>query len=130
MTVPDSSTPPPTVPTIWGNVPQRSKNFTGRADILERLHRGTTSKVTVVLAAEPLPQALQGLGGVGKTAVAIEYAYRYRSDYDLVWWMPSDQLAAGPLFAGGIGRAPWPGCSRGHWNRECGYGSAGRTSPG
>src|SRR5580698_9572480 len=79
-------------PVIWDGVPQRNKNFTGRDAIFSKLRRGASSKITAVLPEDPLPQALQGLGGVGKTAVAIEYAYRYRADYNVVWWVPSDQL--------------------------------------
>ncbi len=92
MTVPGEGTSAVAVPAIWGNVPQRNKNFTGRVDILSRLRQGASSKITAVLPEDPLPQALQGLGGVGKTAIAIEYAYRHRADYDLVWWIPADQL--------------------------------------
>ncbi|HUN30592.1 MAG TPA: FxSxx-COOH system tetratricopeptide repeat protein [Trebonia sp.] len=96
MTVSDGGMSVTSVPTIWGNVPQRNKNFTGRVDILARLRQGASSRITAVLPDQdpddPLPQAVQGLGGVGKTAIAIEYAYRHRSDYDLVWWIPADQL--------------------------------------
>ncbi|GGS84008.1 hypothetical protein GCM10010156_48340 [Planobispora rosea] len=83
-------------PQVWGRVPQRNKNFTGREELLEKLHAGVTSKVTAVV-----PHALHGFGGVGKTHVAIEYAYRYRHEYDVVWWIPADQpMLVGSALAG------------------------------
>jgi tetratricopeptide (TPR) repeat protein len=91
MTVPGPTAVSGTVPLIWGAVPPRNRNFTGRADILARLRQETSG--AVVASGERQPQALQGLGGVGKTAVAVEYSHRYRADYDLIWWIPADQLA-------------------------------------
>ncbi|WP_246059500.1 FxSxx-COOH system tetratricopeptide repeat protein [Herbidospora galbida] len=74
-------------PEIFERVPPRNRNFTGRESLLHQLREGTRSVTAVI----PLPQALQGYGGVGKTHLAIEYAYRYRSHYDLIWWIPADQ---------------------------------------
>jgi len=92
---------PVSVPLVWGSVPYRSRNFTGRAELLRDVHERFTG------SSEPVNSlALHGFPGIGKTQVATEYVYRYRSDYDVVWWIPADQLVlvraglaglAGPL---------------------------------
>jgi CO dehydrogenase nickel-insertion accessory protein CooC1 len=66
-------------------VPARNADFTGRAETLELL-RDRLSKGDAAVA-----QVLYGLGGVGKTQLAQEYAHRFKSDYDLVWWVPSER---------------------------------------
>ncbi|MFL1427930.1 MULTISPECIES: FxSxx-COOH system tetratricopeptide repeat protein [unclassified Nocardiopsis] len=73
-------------PEVWGGVPGRSKNFTGRAQQLNALRSGLMNQITAVL-----PHTLHGYGGVGKTLMAVEYAHRYRHEYDLVWWINADQ---------------------------------------
>jgi hypothetical protein len=84
---------PGTVPVIWGEVPQRNRNFTGREEILTRLREGFRKEPASTVAAVLPTRALQGMGGVGKTALSIEYAHRYQSDYDLVLWIRADQAA-------------------------------------
>ncbi len=77
---------PGTVPPIW-NVPTRNADFTGRGSTLERLRNNLAGGgIAIVLA-----QALYGMGGVGKTQVALEYAHRFKADYDLVWWIPAER---------------------------------------
>jgi len=75
-------------PAVWGNVPQRNRNFTGRVQILDEMRHRVASKQTALV-----PTALHGLGGVGKTQLAIEYAYRFADQYQVVWWIPADQPA-------------------------------------
>jgi tetratricopeptide (TPR) repeat protein len=85
--LPQSLQPRTSVPAVWGNVPPSNPNFTGREELLaqvrEQLVTGDTSAV--------LPHTLHGMGGVGKSQIAIEYVYRHASDYDVVWWIPSEQ---------------------------------------
>lgn len=76
---------PGSVPRIW-NVSARHAAFTGRGAVLETLR----AQLMGGNAAVVLPQALYGLGGVGKTQVALEYAHRFKADYDLVWWVSSE----------------------------------------
>ncbi|MEU5909639.1 FxSxx-COOH system tetratricopeptide repeat protein [Micromonospora sp. NPDC047527] len=66
------------------NVRQHGTPFVGRAAQLEALRdRLTTSP-------DSATQVVHGLGGVGKTQLAAEYALRFGRDYDLVWWVPAD----------------------------------------
>ncbi|MFJ2111941.1 FxSxx-COOH system tetratricopeptide repeat protein [Streptomyces sp. NPDC087850] len=80
---------PGTVPKIW-NAPSRNPGFTGRSLVLERMRDRLGGGMTVVL---PQPQTLYGLGGIGKTQVALEYVHRFMADYDLVWWVSAEQTA-------------------------------------
>lgn len=76
-------------PLVWSpHMPRRNPYFTGRDEMLRELRRRLTTDVTALL-----PHSLQGLSGVGKTQLAIEYAYRFGADYDIVWWIPSDVRA-------------------------------------
>ncbi|GII52397.1 hypothetical protein Pth03_07860 [Planotetraspora thailandica] len=87
-------------PAIWEGVPSRNPNFTGRDELLVQL-RQSMNTVTAVVAQ---PQTLQGLGGVGKTQLAIEYAWQYRSHYDLVWWISAEQHMLVPSSLAGLAR--------------------------
>ena len=87
--------PGPTAPRFPGhepdhwNVPQRNTTFTGRGYILEKVREELRGGMTTVL---PQHQALFGLGGVGKTQIALEYVHRFSADYDLVWWVPAENV--------------------------------------
>lgn len=75
---------------IWGSeIPFRNPNFTGRVQELGAL-RAQLADGSYAVIRQP-PSALYGLGGVGKTELAAEYAHRYGADYDVVWWVRADQ---------------------------------------
>jgi MinD-like ATPase involved in chromosome partitioning or flagellar assembly/tetratricopeptide (TPR) repeat protein len=67
--------------------PNRNPRFTGRESDLRKLREQLRDYGTAVVP----PVTLQGLGGVGKTQVAQEYVHRFKSDYDLVWWLDCGQ---------------------------------------
>ncbi|HEU5377772.1 MAG TPA: FxSxx-COOH system tetratricopeptide repeat protein [Ktedonobacteraceae bacterium] len=73
---------------VWSVPFPRNPFFTGRDLLLEQLHAILTGKPTS--AALTQSYALSGLGGIGKTQLAIEYAYRHRSDYGAVLWVEAE----------------------------------------
>ena len=69
------------------NLPVRNTQFTGRGEALRALRDALRTRD----ASNSRPAVLHGLGGVGKTQLALEYAHRYRSEYDVVWWISCGQ---------------------------------------
>jgi len=97
QTMPRRDAPPfsdrPVLPGVW-NVPHaRNPHFTGRDELLDRLHQqlapaSQDDAMTMRRAALTQPQAIKGLGGIGKK-IAVEYAYRSRDQgrYIHTFWI-------------------------------------------
>ncbi len=92
---------PGALPAVW-SVPLRNPNFTGRVGDLTALQAGLAGAATMTV------QAVRGMGGIGKTQLAIEYAYRYAGDYDLVWWFNTEQATAMAGQVAALGERAWP----------------------
>lgn len=81
-------------PILWTIPYPRNPHFTGRDDLLDRLEQhfspgGSGVPDTTRQAVLPQSQAIKGLGGIGKTQIAVEYAYRAfeRGCYKYAFWV-------------------------------------------
>jgi Tfp pilus assembly protein PilF len=76
---------------LYWNLPPRNAFFTGRDPYLKALEHALAHGGTAALTQ---PRAISGLGGIGKTLTAIEYAYRHRDQYRAVLWSRADSRDA------------------------------------
>jgi tetratricopeptide (TPR) repeat protein len=74
---------------LW-TIPARVREFTGRAALLVELEAALGSGGAAVV------HAVTGMGGVGKTTTAIEYAHRHAEEFDVAWWVPAEDAALVP----------------------------------
>ncbi|MER7278243.1 FxSxx-COOH system tetratricopeptide repeat protein [Dactylosporangium sp. NPDC000244] len=81
-------------------VPPRNSGFVGRDAVLDEIGRKLDTGLVALL-----PDARHSLGGTGKTQLALEYTHRYAGEYDLVWWVPAEQVAPMRVALAGLARA-------------------------
>ena len=78
---------------LWTVPYARNRHFTGREDLLEQLAEclsiGKAHEPPATRRVALTQQAIKGLGGIGKTQIAIEYAYRSREQgsYTHILWL-------------------------------------------
>ncbi|MGW3289821.1 FxSxx-COOH system tetratricopeptide repeat protein [Streptomyces sp. NPDC001002] len=74
-------------PALLVNVPLRNTSFVGRAALLRAVEEQLAGQDTAAV----LPHALHGMGGVGKSQLALEYVYRHQLDYKVICWIPAER---------------------------------------
>jgi tetratricopeptide (TPR) repeat protein len=84
--IPPASIDAPQEALRW-TIPPPVRSFTGRRDLLVALREHLMRERATALIPTT---ALYGMGGVGKTQLALAYAHQYRNEYKLGWWIPAD----------------------------------------
>ena len=74
-------------PALLVNVPLRNTSFVGRTGLLQAVEEQLSTQDTAAV----LPHALHGMGGVGKSQLALEYIYRHQQNYKVICWIPAER---------------------------------------
>jgi tetratricopeptide (TPR) repeat protein len=82
------------------NLPDRNPFFTGREGVLAQLQEALAKQGRA---------AMSGLGGIGKTQTAVEYAHRHLKEYDPIFWVSTasrEDLLSGYVTIAGLLKLP------------------------
>lgn len=86
-----------------------SDRFLGRGEILKEIH------ATLRPSKEEQKQksfGIWGIGGIGKTQIALTYAYRNRNEFSAIFWIRAEsKLALHKSFIDIAGKLKLPNCS-------------------
>ncbi|KAL7275543.1 hypothetical protein RUND412_001502 [Rhizina undulata] len=82
---------------------QRNRNFCGREDILDKMQQileprnSAKSPVEMPIAKRGAKKRksviLHGLGGIGKSQIALEYAHRFHNLYTSIFWIDAENVS-------------------------------------
>ncbi len=64
------------------NLPVKNRFFCGRDTLLKTIWKNYQNGAHV--------QGLFGMGGIGKTQIALQYAYEHMDEYNVVWWINAE----------------------------------------
>ncbi|RKK17490.1 hypothetical protein BFJ66_g1037 [Fusarium oxysporum f. sp. cepae] len=77
---------------LYNNIPfAPNTKFSGREDVLDAIGKSLVQQTTPSTLKSI---ALFGMGGVGKTQIAIQYAYRNMEKFDVILWIAADNAIA------------------------------------
>jgi hypothetical protein len=80
----------------------RNEGFVGREEELHTLHKFLVDERS---SAGVVSCIVHGVGGYGKTQVALEYSYKYKEDYNAIFWVEAENNFVLLRSFGAIGRA-------------------------
>lgn len=74
----------------------RNPDFFGRDEVMRDLETALLPSGAKFISSESTSTkyfALSGMGGLGKTEIATEFAFRHRQKFDAVFWVKADEVA-------------------------------------
>ncbi|KAN0095890.1 tetratricopeptide repeat domain containing protein [Hyaloscypha variabilis] len=86
----------PKLPCIMLEYTNHNPDFFGREGVLQQIAKALLPSQTKFVSSESEDLkrfAICGLGGVGKTEIAVEFALRYKDAYDAVFWIRADEVS-------------------------------------